>query len=82
MTKFKHEIKNQVRELIGLVDDVTVWHELQRTKAKLAKATTPKHKARVASVLAMWVAEAKRRGITGTVDSISICQETGITYRN
>lgn len=82
MTKFKHEIKNQARQFIGRVDDSTVWCELQNTKAKLAKAKTPKHKSRVVSVLAMWVAEAKRRGITGPVNGIVICQKTGITYRN
>lgn len=82
MTKFKHEIKSQARQFIGRVDDVTVWRELQAAKVKLAKATTPKHKARVVSALAMWIAEAKRRGITGPVNGIVTCQKTGITYRN
>ena len=82
MTKFKHEIMHQVRQFISRADDVTVWQSLQETKAKLAKAKTPKHKARAVTCLAMWVAEAKRRGITGPVNGIVTDEKTGISYRN
>lgn len=80
MSMVKSMVASQMMSFIRLADDGTIWREVVKLRAALAKSSNPKHKRRVASLLGMYMGEAARRGVTGPCKVVT-CEETGFKYR-